>query len=430
MTENLLAAAENGTSEQAVTMEDGEEMGATHDTMPGNNNDADGSGSNNNSNNNNDHNDQNDFYESNRTTANTTNTTTTMNEPSIRTGATMSVRTGTISSARFNILCTMVGGGCLSLPFGFQKSGNALLGPILLIVTAMITEFCFRIIVATIRKLSPVHGNGNGVHGTTARTTTITMMIGQDSFESMANAAFGKYGFLFAKHLVTAMCFFGAVGYAVLLRDMLQPISDAIARHIQNNHENDHDNGHHHHGNGTLPDDGNGTIVPDGSNYTLAPTNSSDNGTMSFMFMYDRMLVDAQEYEEGNDNTFQADSSIGGEGPTLISNLTMLTIILLITPVCTLKNLSSLEKMGAMSMSSILILGCVITYRSFQCNMGTLESFLYENDGPSSAVSWPAFQLWPDSWQDVLGKYCCKSQLLIIISTIIIAIRLNCIISS
>lgn len=101
------------------------------------------------------------------------------------------VRQGTISSARFNILCTMVGGGCLSLPMAFQKTGNGLFGPFLLVLTAMITEFCFKIIIATTRRLSPVH------EGTT--------VIGQDSFESMTSAAFGSKGFLFAKGLVTAV---------------------------------------------------------------------------------------------------------------------------------------------------------------------------------------------------------------------------------
>jgi len=54
-------------------------------------------------------------------------------------------RLGTTSSARFNILSTMVGGGSLSLPLAFQKSGNALLGPFMLLLVAVITEFCFRI---------------------------------------------------------------------------------------------------------------------------------------------------------------------------------------------------------------------------------------------------------------------------------------------
>lgn len=238
------------------------------------------------------------------------------------------LRQGTISSARFNILCTMVGGGCLSLPMAFQKAGNGLFAPFFLVLTAAITEYCFRIIVAATRKLSPVQES--------------TTLIGKDSFETMASAAFGSQGFLFAKWLVTAMCFFGAVGYAVLLRDMLAPITDAITHH------------NHHH-----------------------------NPTLGSWW------VDDWGVEEGSE---------GGGGPTLASNLTMLTVILIITPVCTLKNLSSLEKLGAASMSSILILGACIMFRSLQCNLGhPHESF----DGHV----WPAFKLWPDSMKDVLDAF-------------------------
>lgn len=135
------------------------------------------------------------------------------------------------------------------------------------------------------------------------------------------------------------MCFFGAVGYAVLLRDMLQPITDAITNHT-----------HHH-------------------NATLGSWSINEWGL---------------EAEEGG-------------GPSVASNLTMLGVILIITPVCTLKNLSSLDKLGAASMSSILILGACIVFRSLQCNIGHPdESF----DGHN----WRAFKLWPDSAKDVLGK--------------------------
>jgi hypothetical protein len=59
------------------------------------------------------------------------------------------IRIGTISSARFNILSTMVGGGCLSLPLAFQQSGNALMAPLVLLATALITDFCFRLLVSS-----------------------------------------------------------------------------------------------------------------------------------------------------------------------------------------------------------------------------------------------------------------------------------------
>lgn len=120
------------------------------------------------------------------------------------------VRVGSTSSARFNILSTMVGGGCLSLPLAFQQSGNGLLGPVMLIVTGLITDFCFRLLVASAVQLN-------------APNSTIP---GKDSFESITSAAFGPRAYVMSMSLVTAMCFFGAVGYSVLLRDMMEPLND------------------------------------------------------------------------------------------------------------------------------------------------------------------------------------------------------------
>jgi amino acid permease len=218
--------------------------------------------------------------------------------------STSSERGGTTASARFNILSTMVGGGSLSLPLAFQKSGNALLGPFLLILVAGLTEFCFRTLIASARTLSPVSPSD--------------MRVGKDSFESIASAAFGKKAYLVSTLLVTAMCFFGTVGYAVLLRDMLQPISDVVF-------------------------------------------------------------------------------STSVSGPTLANNATMLMVVFLVTPLCTLKTLTALKRFGAASMCSVLILGTCIVYRSVQCNMGVL-------DGPSPNWS-DSFQFFPDKWKDVLDVF-------------------------
>jgi amino acid permease len=123
------------------------------------------------------------------------------------------VRIGTISSARFNILSTMVGGGCLSLPLAFQQSGNALIGPLMLLATGAVTEFCFRNLVKSAVVLHRPHP-----------TTP-----GRDTFESISHEAFGPKAYLVSMGLVVLMCFFGTVGYSVLLRDMMEPLNDAIA---------------------------------------------------------------------------------------------------------------------------------------------------------------------------------------------------------
>ena len=106
-------------------------------------------------------------------------------------------RIGTTSSARFNILSTMVGGGSLSLPLAFYKSGNALVGPLLLLLTAVVTEFCFHRLVQSSRTLHPVSGS--------------TRTPGVDSFESLAAVALGPTALLGSKILVVLMCFFGTV---------------------------------------------------------------------------------------------------------------------------------------------------------------------------------------------------------------------------
>jgi hypothetical protein len=66
------------------------------------------------------------------------------------------VRGGSIASARFKILSTMVGGGILSLPLAFSKSGNGLVGPLCLILFGLLTD-CGR--VGAIAS-SPYHHSG------------------------------------------------------------------------------------------------------------------------------------------------------------------------------------------------------------------------------------------------------------------------------
>lgn len=212
------------------------------------------------------------------------------------TDETIPVRVGTTASARFNILSTMVGGGCLSLPLAFQQSGNALLGPIVLILTGLMTDFCFRLLVAA------------AVHLKAPHPTT----PGKDSFESITSIAFGPKAYVMSMGLVTAMCFFGAVGYSVLLRDMLTPLND------------------------WLP-------------------------ITSFV---------------AND--------------WLHKNFMLFTVILIVTPACTLTNFTSLQKCGAASMTSILVLGTCIVIRSVQCNISAPHPF------------YTYLTFWPESPRELL----------------------------
>lgn len=208
------------------------------------------------------------------------------------------VREGTISSGRFNILSTMVGGGSLSLPLAFQKTGNGFLAPVLLLIVASMTEFCFRTLTTSARTLYPPDHQRRG----------------HDSYESIASAAFGRKAYVVSTVLVTAMCFFGTVAYAVLLRDMLQPLS---------------------------------------------------------AYFFGRST----------------------SGPTWENNVTMLTVVFLVTPLCTLKTLTALQRFGALSMFSVLILGSCIVYRSIECTVHHFDDWK------------DAFQWGPNSLKDVLDVF-------------------------
>mmetsp|Transcript_11384 Transcript_11384/g.16717 ORF Transcript_11384/g.16717 Transcript_11384/m.16717 type:complete len:496 (+) Transcript_11384:139-1626(+) len=190
----------------------------------------------------------------------------TSNEQANADGNPITNRKGTISSACFNLLSTMVGGGSLSLPLAFQQAGNGLLGPLILIVTALVTEFAFRVLVASAPAPNPAQR-------------------GEASFESVTKTAFGPASHVMSTVLVCSMCFFGTVGYAVLLRDMLQPISDYI----------------------------------------------------------------------------------WSEATPMTHNFGMLFVVFLVTPLCGLETLTSLEKYGATSMVAVLVLGTCVMVRSFQC---------------------------------------------------------------
>jgi amino acid permease len=239
-------------------------------------------------------------------------------------------RTGTIASACFNMWSTMVGGGCLSLPLALAKTGNALTGPLILIGTACTTQFCFAALIAAQRSLSPP---------SSPRATTTTSTKGTDTYESIAAHAFGKHMYRFGTALVTLMCFFGIVGYAVLLRDMLQPITDAV--------------------------------------FSSASSSSSSPPNRGY-----------------------------SPAPAWQDNAILLTVVLLVTPLCTLQTLTALEKFGAASMASILILGCCILYRGVQCTFSIIPHHTHPHgngNGSHSRRDWmDGFQFFPAKWKDVL----------------------------
>ena len=201
-------------------------------------------------------------------------------------------RQGTISSARFNLLSSMVGGGSLSLPLAFHQTGNMFMAPILLVITSVLAQQSIYFLVkagiySTERNMSGNHNDDqldNNKKGTA-------------SYENMASQAFGAQARVLSSSLVSACCFFGTVGYAVLLRDMLEPLVDSVIE------------------------------PPEGT----------------------------------------------GGGPTLPRNLAMMTVILIVSPLCAMKNLTALKNVGAASMASVATVGLCIMYRSIECQLGFAE---------------------------------------------------------
>ena len=139
-------------------------------------------------------------------------------------------RLGTISSARMNLLSSMVGGGCLSLPLAFHQTGNLFVGPIILIVTGALAQQSILFLIK-----ASVHSTTSGETvrlniPSSRRNDIIDNRKGVASYETVACQAFGPNARIFAMTLVCVCCYFAAVGYAVLLRDMLEPIVDAIVK--------------------------------------------------------------------------------------------------------------------------------------------------------------------------------------------------------
>ena len=139
-------------------------------------------------------------------------------------------RLGTISSARMNLLSSMVGGGCLSLPLAFHQTGNLFVGPIILIVTgALAQQSILFLIKASVYSTSS--GETDRLNNPSSRRNDmIDNRKGVASYETVASQAFGPNARIFAMTLVCVCCYFAAVGYAVLLRDMLEPIVDATVK--------------------------------------------------------------------------------------------------------------------------------------------------------------------------------------------------------
>lgn len=120
-----------------------------------------------------------------------------------------------IRSACFNLLLSTVGGGALSLPFAFVKTG-ILAGPLLLVFVAVIMQFGSKLLIQTVTQVMPQLTEQN--------KTSLSKKV--SSLESVAGAAFGPdKGRRSTTAVVLLFCFSTSIGCAVLLKNLLDPPS-------------------------------------------------------------------------------------------------------------------------------------------------------------------------------------------------------------
>jgi len=285
-------------------------------------------------------------------------------------------RTGTISSARFNILSTMVGGGSLSLPLAYQQAGPGLLAPLLSIGIAIVVDKTVHFLLqaglrsTTISSTTQQHQQSLSQQQQQQQqqqplTSLKLLPIGTASFESMSLQAFGKRAKHFTAFLVFIICWLSVVAYAVLLRDMLRPLAD---------------NKYFHSNSG---------------NSGIGNSTTSDIGGV------------VEEEDDPN-------------RPTLARNMVMLSTVLLSTPLNTMIDLTPLRNVGAASMCSILILASCITYRSYQCNFSNEDPWLTKRSTAGNNLH-DLFHLGPidissflDALPVLIGVYTCHFNVLAI----------------
>ena len=76
-----------------------------------------------------------------------------------------------------------------------------------------------------------------------------------------------------------------------------------------------------------------------------------------------------------------------GGGPTLARNISMLTVVLFVTPLCTLRNLTALKNVGAGSMLSVCTVALCVAFRAIQCQLKPVdENGTDTNDEPIKSL--------------------------------------------
>ncbi|CAM9699247.1 unnamed protein product [Chrysoparadoxa australica] len=113
-------------------------------------------------------------------------------------------RTGSVSGAVVNLISTILGGGVLSIPYALRLTG-LVPGLVMLLVTAAASDYSVYTLVSCSRR------------------------SGAQTFEGVAEAAFGRSAKMMTMLLVICVTYLPMVAYTILLRDLTSPILEMYA---------------------------------------------------------------------------------------------------------------------------------------------------------------------------------------------------------
>jgi len=129
---------------------------------------------------------------------------------------------GTFASSVFNLVSSCGGGGVLSLPYAFKETG-VVVGIVVTSLVALMSAYSAHLLVSCSRR-TKVSTPPSPCPRPRSHTTA-----GQaNSYDEIAVAAFRPYGHqakLFVSGCVFCLCSLGAVGYTILLGDLLTPLA-------------------------------------------------------------------------------------------------------------------------------------------------------------------------------------------------------------
>ena len=89
------------------------------------------------------------------------------------------------------------------------------------------------------------------------------------------------------------------------------------------------------------------------------------------------------------------------EGPSLLQNIIMLSIVVVVTPLTMLRTLTALEKVAMFGVTNVAFLGICIIYKSMECNFSD-DFASVRNESFSGFLS---DQLWPSSWKEFFTAF-------------------------